>query len=157
MVKYIKVFDINCFMKGNIYLWTGHGWGKTTSAIGAAIRAAGHGYRVIFIQFMKGRATGEYKLLSKIKNIEIHQFGRKGWVNLKKPSLADKKRAQHGLEFARKIIKKKPFLFVLDEINLAVAVGLLKEKEVVDFLKELGFRYYEDERSGVILFEKDLY
>jgi len=122
-------------VRGNIYLWTGNGWGKTTSAIGAAIRAAGHGYKVVFIQFMKGRMTGEYKLLSKIKTIDIHLFGRKGWVNLKRPSVADKKRAQRGLEFAKQAAKKKPFLLVLDEINLAVAVGLLKENDVVDFLK----------------------
>ena len=69
----------------NIYLWTGTGWGKTTSAIGVAVRAVGHGKKVVIIQFMKGRKDriGEYrarKLLG--KNYEIRQFGRPGWVKL---------------------------------------------------------------------------
>ena len=121
----------------NIYLWTGTGWGKTTSAIGVALRAVGHGKKVVIVQFMKGRKDriGEYrarKLLG--KKYEIHQFGRQGWVKLQKPSPVDKELAEEGLEFARKAAKQKPFLLILDEINLAIAVGLLGLKEVLEFL-----------------------
>ncbi len=121
---------------GKIYLWTGNGWGKTTSAIGAAVRAVGHGYKVVVIQFMKGWGDkiGEYKIRNKIKNYEIYQFGRKGWVDLKKPTKKDKELAEKGLLFAYKIAKKKPFMLVLDEINLAVRIGLLDEKDVIKFL-----------------------
>jgi len=124
---------------GKVYLWTGNGWGKTTSAIGAAIRAAGHGYKVIIIQFMKGWGDriGEYKIRKKLKNYDIYQFGRKGWVNVKKPTAKDKELAQKGLEFAYTILKKKPFMLILDEINLAVRIGLLDEKEVVKFLNKV--------------------
>ena len=126
--------------KNNIYLWTGNGWGKTTSAIGVAVRAVGHGKKVVIIQFMKGRKDriGEYrarKLLG--KNYEIHQFGRPGWVKLQKPAEADIKLAEQGLEFARQAAKKKPFLLILDEINLAIAIGLLKLEEVIDFLDKV--------------------
>ncbi len=123
-----------------VYLWTGKGWGKTTSALGAALRCIGHGYKAIIIQFMKGRKDliGEYRIRKKLGNkYQIHQFGRPGWVNLKKPSEMDRKLAEKGLEFARKKAKEKPFLLVLDEINLAVAVGLLKEKEVLNFLDQI--------------------
>ncbi|MBW2999366.1 cob(I)yrinic acid a,c-diamide adenosyltransferase [Candidatus Woesearchaeota archaeon] len=126
--------------KAPVYLWTGPGWGKTTSALGVAMRCLGHGFKVIVIQFMKGRKDkiGEYRVKKLLgKKYEIHQFGRTGWVKLKKPSETDKKLAQKGLEFARKAAKKKPFLLILDEINLAVSAGLLNEKEVLDFLDEI--------------------
>lgn len=125
-------------MKPAIYLWTGNGWGKTTSAIGAAIRAAGHGYKTEIIQFMKGRKyrIGEYRELKKIKKINITQFGRTGWVNLRKPSKIDYVLAKEGFEYAKKADKKEPFLLILDEINLAVKIGLLNEKEVLNFLSK---------------------
>lgn len=118
-----------------VYLWTGEGWGKTTSAFGCALRAAGHGFKSIIIQFMKGRKEiGEYKIQKQLPNVEVLQFGRPGWVNLDNPSEKDKKLAKEGLESAKKKAREKPFLLVLDEINLAVAVGLLKESEVMSFL-----------------------
>ncbi len=126
-------------MTQKVYLWTGPGWGKTTSALGAALRALGHNKKVVFIQFMKGRKNiGEYKIRKKLgKNFEIYQFGRPGWVNLKNPSNKDKQLAQQALNFAKKKAKEKPFLLVLDEINVAVAIKLIKEKEVIDFLNQI--------------------
>lgn len=122
--------------KAPVYLWTGKGWGKSTSAFGSALRALGHGYKVIIIQFMKGRKNiGEYKIRKKLgSKYQIYQFGRKGFVDLKKPSKEDKKLAKLGLEAAKKAARKKPFLLILDEIDLAVAIGLLDEKEVMQFL-----------------------
>jgi cob(I)alamin adenosyltransferase len=122
-----------------VYLWTGLGWGKTTSALGAAMRCAGHGLKVIVIQFMKGRKSiGEYKVMRLLSpEYEIHQFGREGWVNLNKPSKKDKEFAAKGLRAARAAAKRKPFLLVLDEINLAVATGLLSEEKVIKFLDQI--------------------
>lgn len=123
----------------NIYLWTGHGAGKTTSALGVALRCIGHKQKVIVIQFMKGRKNiGEYLIKNKLKPYyEIYQFGRKGFVNLKKPSEEDKKRAKKALEFAKKKLKEKPHLIILDEINLACAIGLIDTKEVIKFLNKV--------------------
>ncbi|MBI5078554.1 cob(I)yrinic acid a,c-diamide adenosyltransferase [Candidatus Saganbacteria bacterium] len=67
--------------------------------------------------------------------LQIHQFGRKGFVNLKNPSDEDKALAQKGFAFAREALRLKPKLLILDEINLAVAAGLLSEKEVIAFLR----------------------
>jgi cob(I)alamin adenosyltransferase len=121
----------------NVYLWTGNGWGKTTSALGVSLRAIGHGHKVIIIQFMKGRKwTGEYKIRSRLKpNYEIYQFGREGFVNLKNPSEKDRELAGKGFEFAKKAAKRKPNLLILDEINLAVSIGLLDIGDVLDFLE----------------------
>ena len=70
-------------------------------------------------------------------NYQIYQFGRPGWVDIKNPEQQDKELARKGLEFAYKSIKKKPDLLVLDEINIAVAVGLLPEKDVLELLDKI--------------------
>ena len=57
--------------KGLIHLYTGEGKGKTTAAVGLAVRAAGAGKRVMFLQFMKGRDTGELHALDQLPGIEI--------------------------------------------------------------------------------------
>ncbi len=142
---------------GHIYLYTGTGAGKTTNALGLALRSVGHKHKVVIIQFLKWwKKTGEYKIRNKLKPYyEIYQFGRPGWFKVKNgdkkvykfgkqkfvvKSLedADKLFAKKGLEFAKKIVKeKKPHLLVLDEINLALHWKLLDIKEVIEFLKSI--------------------
>ncbi len=116
-----------------IFLFTGNGKGKTTASIGMGIRAAGHKKRVVMIQFMKGRKTGETMI--KIPNFEIYQFGRKEFVDYKNPTEEDKRLAREGLEFAKKVSKEKPFMIILDEINVAVYSELVKKEDVIEFIK----------------------
>jgi len=88
---------------------------------------------------MKGRKNvGEYKFLKRIKNCTIKQFGRKEFVNLKKPDEKDKILAQAGAEFLAYVLKqkKKPDLLILDEINLACKIGLINTNEIVEKLKK---------------------
>ena len=118
-----------------IYVKTGEGGGKTTSAIGLAVRAIGHGKTVYILQFMKKRQTGEL-ILRKFKNCVIRRFGRKEFVNLKKPEQIDKTLAKQGLEYAFSILRKRPFLVILDEINLACSIGLLNVKDVLKLINE---------------------
>ncbi len=127
--------------RGLVYLWTGTGAGKTTAALGVALRAVGHGQKVIVVQWMKAwKNTGEYKIQKRLRpNYELYMFGRygriKGWVNLQKPEEIDKEIANNALRFAEQIVKKKkPHLLILDEINLACHIGLLDPKEVIRFL-----------------------
>ncbi len=125
---------------GHIYLYTGTGGGKTTNALGLALRCVGHGLKVVIIQFMKWwKNIGEYKIKDKLAPYyEIYQFGREGWIGLGNLTEEDKRLAEKGLEFARKIVKeKRPHLLVLDEINLAVYCKLLDVKEVLKFLDEI--------------------
>jgi cob(I)alamin adenosyltransferase len=122
--------------KGNVYLWTGNGWGKTTSALGVALRAAGHRKKVVMAQFMKGRKNiGEYKARGMLKPyFEMRQFGTPKFVNLKSPSGADRKRARKAMEYAKSSLEKKPFLIILDEINIAAAIGLVDVNEIIGLL-----------------------
>ena len=124
---------------GWIHLYTGDGEGKSTAALGLALRAIGHGKKVIVIEFMKGRKDiGEVKVQNKLKPYyEIYQFGRKEFVNLKNPDVIDIDLARKGLNFAKQMLKKKPFLLILEEINLAVHIGLLRIEDVLQFLKEV--------------------
>ena len=123
-----------------VHLYTGSGEGKTTNAFGLALRAVGHGYKVVIVQFMKGRRNvGEYKAcLSRLSpECEIRQFGRKEFVDLKNPEPVDYELARRGLEFAKEALKRRPKLLVLDEINLATAIGLLKVEEVLKLLNNV--------------------
>ncbi|MEM2878451.1 MAG: cob(I)yrinic acid a,c-diamide adenosyltransferase [Candidatus Hadarchaeales archaeon] len=123
-----------------VYLYTGTGGGKTTNALGAALRSVGHRRKVVVIQFMKWwKNVGEYKIRDRLKPYyEIYQFGRRGWVGLKNLDERDKKLVRKGLEFAKKIVEeKKPHLLILDEINLAVHCKLIDVKEVIEFLDRL--------------------
>jgi len=121
-----------------LYLYTGEGGGKTTAALGLALRSVGHGHKVVIIQFMKGRKdVGEYKIARRLHpNYEIHQFGREEFVDLKNPSKEDKELAEKGVGFAREVLGRKPNLLVLDELNLAVSVGLVKVEDVLKLLDE---------------------
>jgi cob(I)alamin adenosyltransferase len=122
---------------GKIYLFTGTGAGKTTNALGIAMRCVGHRQKVVVIQFLKWwKKTGEYKIRELLKPYyEIHQFGRKGWIGLKNLDERDRKLAQNAFSFAKSIVEKqKPRCLILDEINLAMHCGLLDKHEVIDFL-----------------------
>jgi len=141
---------------GYVYLYTGTGAGKTTNALGLALRSIGHKHRVVIIQFLKWwKNVGEYKIRNKLKPYyEIYQFGRPAWLGKKKTAFfagqkfrlenfkeKDKELAKKGLEFAKNILKeKKPHLLVLDEINLALHWKLLNVKDVIELLKNLPKR-----------------
>jgi len=126
--------------KALVYLYTGTGAGKTTAALGVCMRTVGHGLRATVVQFMKGRKDiGEYKIQEKLKpNFELYQFGRPEFIDLRNPSKKDIDLAQKGLKFVEeKVLKNPPHLLVLDEINLAVAAGLLNLKQVLSLLDKI--------------------
>jgi len=122
-----------------IHVYTGDGEGKTLTALGLALRAVGHGKKVVMIQFMKGKKdTGEYLIKDRLgPEFELYQFGREEFVNLENPEDIDIELARRGLEFAKEILSKEPNILILDEINLAVSTGLLSLKDVINFLSRL--------------------
>jgi len=122
-----------------VYLYTGEGEGKTTNALGMALRAVGHGYRVIIIQFMKGRKyIGEYKVKDRLApEYEIHQFGRQEFIAFKNPVPLDYELAEKGLEFAKEALRRKPRLLILDEINLAAHFGIVKTEDILKLLEDI--------------------
>lgn len=122
--------------KGIVMLFTGDGKGKTTAAVGAAVRAAGHGARVLIIQFMKGRLYGELAAVEKIDNLTIEQHGRDEFVDPKDPEKIDVELAEKGWARALEAVASDPpSLLVLDEINVAVSFGLIPLDTVMEFVK----------------------
>ena len=125
--------------KSYIYLFTGNGGGKTIAALGLGLRSYSQGGRVVVVQFMKGRKNiGEFRVQKKLgRRFKVYQFGSKKFVNLARPSKKDRMLAEKGLKFSRRTLKNKPDLLILDEINLACAVKLLKVKDVISMLREI--------------------
>jgi cob(I)alamin adenosyltransferase len=122
--------------KGIVMLFTGDGKGKTTAAVGAAVRAAGHGARVLVIQFMKGRLYGELAAVENIDNITIEQHGRDEFVDPKEPEKVDVELAERGWARALDAVSSDPpALLVLDEINVAVSFGLIPLDAVLEFVR----------------------
>jgi cob(I)alamin adenosyltransferase len=122
--------------KARILIFTGEGKGKTTAALGMALRACGHGLRVLVIQFVKKADTGEIFAADTMVNIKIVQTGL-GFLPEEKNREYDKHKlsAEKGLLLAEESIKSGNFdLIVFDEICFAVDRGLLREKDVIDVM-----------------------
>lgn len=116
-----------------VQVYTGDGKGKTTAALGQAFRAWGHGWRVLVIQFMKGRKDGgEISAASKLEGFDIVQYGQWSLVNREGPSPEDISLARKGLERTREEFSSKKYdLVILDELNSAIGHKLLSTEEVL--------------------------
>ncbi len=121
--------------RGLVQVYTGNGKGKTTAALGLAIRAAGQGMRVFIGQFMKGVPYGELEILIHVSNITIRQFGSPHWVHPKSIRDEDRRLAEEGFEEARKVVLSEEYdVAILDEINVVLAFGLLPLEPVLDLI-----------------------
>jgi len=129
--------DMDTNLLGLVQVYTGDGKGKTTAALGQALRASGHGYNIIVIQFMKGRNYGELISTSKIKNFKIMQFGSDEFVYKDKLKKKDIMLAKKGLKYAQKaLICGKWDIVILDEINIAVDYGLVPLNQILKLIKK---------------------
>jgi len=122
--------------KGLILVYTGNGKGKTTAALGLALRAIGHGQRVFMIQFMKGSPEyGEVRAARYLPQFTLVQKGLPTFVKKGEPGGEDVKLAREGLELAKNIIRTGEYhLIILDEINVAVDYGLIKVEDVLELI-----------------------
>jgi cob(I)alamin adenosyltransferase len=123
-------------LKGLVQVYTGHGKGKTTAALGLALRASGQGLKVYMVQFMKGWPFyGELESVKHLPNITLRQFGRAEFVNKENPYPIDVRMAQEALDDARQVILAGQHdLVILDEANVALDYGLIKLADVLDLL-----------------------
>ncbi len=123
--------------KGYIHVYTGNGKGKTTSAIGLAVRAIGAGLKVHMLQFMKGRKYSELNIIDNLKNFTYSQHGRDEFVNKINPNKIDIDMAQKGFDYAKKLIKSNKYdMIILDEINVAVDFDLINIEDLLIIIKE---------------------
>jgi len=137
-----KRLQIRKTKKGLLMVFTGNGKGKTTAALGMALRTIGHGYKVAIIQFIKGGwTTGEEKALKNLSsNISWHSLGE-GFTWETQDRIRDEKLVQEAWQLAKKYIKNESYkLIILDEINIATKLGYLAPEEIITFLKSLNNR-----------------
>ena len=126
------------FPLGLVQVYTGNGKGKTTAALGIAIRAAGHRLKVLMIQFLKGGiAYGELESAKKLAPyLKIVPMGRECFVNKKDPDPIDVRWARRGWELAKHSVQSRKYpIVILDEIHVAVAYGLVPLKELMALMK----------------------
>jgi cob(I)alamin adenosyltransferase len=119
-------------------VFTGNGKGKTTAALGQALRAAGHGERVCFIQFVKGKwRTGEREALAGFRDrIELHVKGC-GFIFNSEDAERCRAAARDAWSFARDAVMSGRFdLVVLDELTYLVHYAILSEDEVLGLLRD---------------------
>jgi len=122
---------------GLVQVYTGDGKGKTTAALGLALRAIGHGYKVAIVQFMKGRDYGEKVAIERwLPGISIYQCGRDAFVDKRNPDLLDITLAQEGMGLVKNIVREEKYdMLILDEINVAVDYGLVSESQVIEVIE----------------------
>lgn len=122
--------------KGYIHLYTGNGKGKTTAAVGLAVRAVGAGKKVYIAQFVKGMIYSEIKaLLQYLPSIEAKQYGLECFIN-RKPTEDDIVAAQNGLVEVSEIIQSGVYdVLVLDEVTIAIYFKLFSVTDLIDILK----------------------
>jgi len=125
------------FNKGIVMVITGNGKGKTTAAMGQALRALGHGFKVLVIQFMKGKKYGEVLCAEKLlPNLKIIPCGLDSFVMKDNPAPIDIELARQGLKLAREAIESGEYqMIILDEINVALDFKLIPLEEVLDLIR----------------------
>ena len=119
--------------KGYIQVYTGNGKGKTTAALGLALRAAGHGFPTFIGQFLKGQRYGELGSVRRLSPlVTIRQFGRRGFIHVtENPGDEDIRRARRGLDAClRAMLSGKYRIVVLDEVNVALHFRLLDRRDI---------------------------
>jgi cob(I)alamin adenosyltransferase len=123
--------------KGYIQVYTGNGKGKTTAALGLAVRAAGAGLRVYIAQFIKQGDYSEIKALERFSDlITIRQYGMGRFIK-GEPRPEDVEKAREGLSAAAAAMQSGSYdVVILEEANVAVSCGLFPANELLSLMKE---------------------
>ena len=124
---------------GRLLIFTGDGKGKTTAALGMALRASGHGQKVLILQFIKANQySGELAALKRLPGVELIQMGLGFLVPRDDPRfIKHREAAERALDKAQESLQSGAYdLIILDEINTAVKKRLLPEEKVVEALRQ---------------------
>lgn len=121
--------------RGWVQVYTGEGKGKTTAALGLALRACGSGLKVCLIQFAKGRPTGELAALARLAElVSVRRYGREDFI-LGEPGPEDRELARAGWQEALRAASGHDVL-ILDEIGIALHYGLVDTAEVLALVRD---------------------
>lgn len=122
-------------MTGFVHVYTGDGKGKTTAALGLALRAAGAGMRVFIARFLKTGDSSELAALERFGDlVTVRSYGRAGFIR-GEPAPEDIEQARNGFAEVRNVVASGAYeLVILDEVNVAVHLGLLSAEEVLDLI-----------------------
>jgi len=126
------------FSQGLVQIFTGDGKGKTSAALGAVLRALGHGLRVHIVFFLKGDYPyGERNILSKLPNVTMASFGQREFVDPTNIKPEEIEQARQALAAARKAMLSGNYdLVVLDEVNIAVAWKMVELDEMLKLIRD---------------------
>lgn len=121
-----------------LQVYTGTGKGKTTAALGVALRASGYGMKTLMLSFLKDDPEyGEARAANNLPWFTLQQVGRDAFVNFRNPDPIDLKMCLDGWEEAKEAISSHAAdIIILDELNIVLATQMLPTQEVVDFLRE---------------------
>jgi cob(I)alamin adenosyltransferase len=124
--------------RGLIHVYTGNGKGKTTAALGLAVRAIGHGSKVHIVIFMKGPFPyGEREILSNLPNLSFEVFGYDRLTDPNNVKEEEKEQARFALQASRSAIQSNKYdLVILDEINIASAWNLIPVEDVLALIAD---------------------
>jgi cob(I)alamin adenosyltransferase len=124
-------------LKGFVHVYTGNGKGKTTAALGLALRAAGAGYKVFIAQFVKGMRYSELDALERFPDlITVKRYGRDCFI-CRKPEKEDVRLAKQGLEEVKTLLASGAYtLVILDEANIATDYKLFSADELLDVIEQ---------------------
>lgn len=127
---------------GLTQIFWGNGKGKTTAALGTALRACGNNFNVHLVQFMKNGAgdaeienPGEIKALEKFSNFSVKRFGTGSWV-IGKPKPHHIEKVNEALNYLKSSLENPDYdIIIADEILYAIQLGLLNEEQIMDLIK----------------------
>lgn len=135
----IKESSCKVYKQGKIQSITGFGKMKTSSAFGTILRAINQDWKILVVQFIKGAETGEIKIMQDYfsKNVDILRYGANKIVLPNNIETFDREETQRGwIEMQEKIKNNNYDLLLLDEVLVAVDLGLLTQKQYFDFLHD---------------------
>lgn len=126
--------------KGMVQIYTGDGKGKTTAALGLALRAAGHHKKVYILQFLKGQVSGELKALEEIPNINLKRANPNltkfyFQMNQKEKDDLGKETREFWQGFRAEIMQSDYDLVIIDEIMGVLANQILELTAVIDLIE----------------------
>lgn len=138
-MKSLLTGGITLLEHGYIQIYTGDGKGKTTAALGLALRALGHGWKVLVVQFTKGDQGTTYGEIASACNfgdrLKVVQCGMDRVVYKHNICMDDYKEAKRGWEFAKEAIKSGEYqLIILDELNICAAMNMIKISDIKETL-----------------------